>query len=298
MTRLPHAFTHPTSQDSAMTRRPFSSLMLGGAMLALSACASLGGTVKADFDCRAPAGSCAPMSSIDDRAVSKLAGKSAASVTRDNPAPHLERRSGVGSSLARTPDRVLRIVLPAHVDSAGVLHEAAVVHAVVERGAWVEALTGPVDIAPSPSTSSRSLAPSSLREAIAGASAPAVEGLDVSPFDQAPQDFDPPAPAADTTLRAAALEAARAGHRIAAPGTLPLVPAARPQTDSAPPVADRGAPADEQLEDAGQRADAARRAGALAKPALEALGARPLTGNPGIQGQIFPPVPRDGEAPR
>lgn len=284
-----------------MNKRPPSILLLAASALSLSACASLGGTVKGDFNCRAPAGSCAPMSAIDDRAVARL-GADAATIATHPSAPLARSRisAAAATGLARTPDRVLRILFPAHVDRAGVLHEAAVAHAVVERGAWVEALTGPARPAPVTSSSSRSIAPSSLREAIAGASAPAIEGLDVSPYDQAPQPFEP-AEAAPTQLpSAAALEAARAGHRISAgsdsaPKAAPVGPAARAK----PRIAgSRPLESGELLLNAKDRAAAARRAADLAKPALDTLGNKDPGAKPDIKGQLFPAVPGREEGPR
>ena len=120
---------------------------------------------------------------------------------------------------------MLSILLPAHVDEAGVLHDAATVHAVAEQPGWT--FTAATYPHPNPEIS-RSPAPSSLREAIAGASAPVIEGLETPPA-QAPQPFssaalpravDPGAPTA------ASLAAARAGHRIGSgTGTAAATPA-------------------------------------------------------------------------
>jgi conjugal transfer pilus assembly protein TraV len=285
-----------------MNKRPLSLLLLTGSALSLSACASLGGTVKGDFNCRAPAGTCAPMSLIDDRAVASLGTEAAPLLAGKAPSLARSRVLVSGASgLARTPDRVLRIVFPTHVDRAGVLHEAAVAHAVVERGAWVEALTGPAQPAvTSSSSSSRSIAPSSLREAIAGASAPAIEGLDVPPYDQAPHPFDPTDSAAEQMPSPAALEAARAGHRI---GTSSKPKTAAPQVTPAvkatPRIAgSRPAVPGEPLQKAKDRAAAAERAAQMAKPALNALGTKPSGAKPDTKGGIFPEVPGQEEAPR
>lgn len=69
---------------------------------------------------------------------------------------------------------------------------------------------------------SRSSAPSSLREAVAGASAPAIEGLEMLPA-RAPHMITDgtPVPAAGPAPTAAAIAAARSGHRIAGRSTYP-----------------------------------------------------------------------------
>lgn len=204
-----------------MSRAATIALLLSTALSA-SGCTTFGGTVKGDFTCRAPAGTCAPMTKIDAAAIGSVDEEGASAPTVG---PRRQGASGKGGSVAvRTGERMLTILLPAHVDEAGVLHDAATVHAVVEQPAWTFAsVAEPTSI----SEFSRSPAPSSLREVVAGASAPVIEGLE-SPPAQAPQPFsaaastarihDPAAPSA------AAIAAARAGHRI---GTKPpaIVPA-------------------------------------------------------------------------
>ena len=50
-------------------------------------------------------------------------------------------RAGIASGdLARTAERTLRIVFPAHVDEVGTLHDEAVAWAVVEHPHWAGAL--------------------------------------------------------------------------------------------------------------------------------------------------------------
>lgn len=84
--------------------------------LMIASCATLGGNVKGDFSCRAPEGSCAPTSMIDDAA------------TRASQA----ERSGHASARAHgVGDRELRIVVAGYRDEAGRIHEARVVHVVL-----------------------------------------------------------------------------------------------------------------------------------------------------------------------
>jgi conjugal transfer pilus assembly protein TraV len=176
-----------------MTRRR---LLIAAASSLLAGCATLGSTVKGSFDCRAPEGSCAPTSAID----ATVAAAEARADTLTRP-----RSSGSGVPRpARTGERTVTIHFPAFIDARGVLHEEAVAHAVVEGPAWA--------ISPNPHARfSRSPAPSSLREAVAGASAPAIEGLESLPA-QAPHPISTGHPA--DVPGQAALDAARAGHRI------------------------------------------------------------------------------------
>lgn len=238
-------------------------------VLGASGCTTLGGTVKGDFTCRAPAGTCAPMTKIDAAAIGSVdeEGASAPMV-----GPRRQGASGKGGSVAvRTGERMLTILLPAHVDEAGVLHDSATVHAVVEQPAWTFAsVAEPTSI----SEFSRSPAPSSLREAVAGASAPVIEGLE-SPPAQAPQPFsatastaripDPVAPSA------AAIAAARAGHRIGTkpPATVPAPAAKRPVSPTS------ALPAGKVVLPQGDPAAARARLNALAAPNLSRLGAKP-----------------------
>jgi conjugal transfer pilus assembly protein TraV len=172
-------------------------LMAAVAGTVVSGCATLGGNVAGAFSCRAPAGSCAPTALIDQSATEAEKGTFTS--------PGLPVRVGKGvPSPARTLERTVRIVFPAYIDASGILHEEATAYAVVEGPSWA---TSPN----SSSVFSRSPAPSSLREAVAGASAPATEGLESLPT-QAPHPIDGAAPA--DRPGPAALDAARAGHRI------------------------------------------------------------------------------------
>lgn len=193
------------------------------ALLGSSACTTLGGNVSGDFACRAPGGTCAPMSAIDAGAVESVIEMSSTPANRLAAAPAHRVGAGYSAGAAtRTGERTLRIVFPAYVDAAGVLHDEAIAHAVVEGSAWAFAPAATADAdAPTVFEISRSPAPSSLREAIAGASAPAIEGLGSLPA-QAPHPIigidDPRLPVVLPGPTPDALAAARAGHRIARPG--------------------------------------------------------------------------------
>jgi len=100
----------------------------------VSGCATLGSNIEGNFTCRAPRGDCAPSRVIDARAAAVIEGGTAAQ--------DLARiRAGVGGGdTARTAERTLRIVFPAHVDEAGTLHDEAAVWAVIENPRWAAEL--------------------------------------------------------------------------------------------------------------------------------------------------------------
>lgn len=237
-------------------------------VLGASGCTTLGGTVKGDFTCRAPAGTCAPMTKIDAAAIGSVDEEGASAPTVN---PRRQGASGKGGSVAvRTGERMLTILLPVHVDEAGMLHDAATVHAVVEQPAWTFASVGePTSL----SEFSRSPAPSSLREAVAGASAPVIEGLE-SPPAQAPQPFSAAAPAVripdPAAPSAAAIAAARAGHRI---GTKPLATGPAPAAKRLAPTTS-AQPTGKFVLPQGDPAAARARLNALAAPNLSRLGTK------------------------
>ena len=84
---------------------------LAGIALAIGGCTTLGGNVKGDFACRAPEGSCAPTSAIDEQATKAMQPQGAN-------APSSPPANG----------RTLRVVLAAWRDANGREHEARVVH--------------------------------------------------------------------------------------------------------------------------------------------------------------------------
>jgi conjugal transfer pilus assembly protein TraV len=131
---------------------------------ALSSCGVLlGDNVKGSFVCSAPGGTCAPSTLIDDQALALI--QSARPEPLGSHSPVIVRRaearagafpsarsrsaSGRSAGAARVSDnlfhrdaRTLRLVFPAYVDDAGNLHEARVVHTVVDRGGWIELTDG------------------------------------------------------------------------------------------------------------------------------------------------------------
>ena len=121
-------------------------LVLVGAALPLAGCMTTGTNMHNDFACRAPNGTCAPMSAIDAKAVAGLgAGTQPVGGIADPAMPREGRvvtASSDGSPPARTSDRVLRVVFPAHIDASGIYHDESTAHAVVEHGGWTDGLTG------------------------------------------------------------------------------------------------------------------------------------------------------------
>ena len=225
-----------------------STRLLGlSSLLALATgCTTIGGSVRGDFACRAPKGDCAPMSAIDARAVAHMA--DAEGRTADLaivPAAPVAAASASNPTVAlRTGERTLTILLPAHVDSDGVLHDAATVHAVVEAPRWtLAARTNSPDLV-------RGFAPSSLRAGLAEAIAPATEGPGSSPA-RVPHPLngvDAASPLPPGLLPSpSALAAARKGHRIQRPGLLPpLLPKERAGEGRILLGADAAKPADDK----------------------------------------------------
>ena len=140
-------------------------------LASLSACATLGTNVAGDFSCRAPKGGCAPTATIDAAATSVSHGHA----SERTPLP--ARAGIVPGDVARTGERTLKIVFPAHIDSQGTLRDEAVAWAVVEQADWAAALRrSPVD--------SKQSATSHLRQSLkqkhrsAGATQPAPMSVD------------------------------------------------------------------------------------------------------------------------
>lgn len=235
----------------------FSHRILASACLAVltGGCATFGTNIEGDFTCRAPKGDCAPSQVIDARATKDL---SASGPVHDGLRPPVSVASG---DQARTSERTLRIVFPAHIDETGTLHDDAVAWAVVENPRWAAELRRKAgeDTAPplmrqlrrqlkaaqaksdllkespnlplaeqpeaetfdlgqpfQPSSSiedipsaSPLVLPSTAREAVAGASAPVVEGFDMAqpPHDRTPRPSADKAPLIFPTIEA--IEAAK-----------------------------------------------------------------------------------------
>lgn len=110
--------------------------------LPLAGCIALGTNVKGQFSCRAPSGTCAPSRTIDERATRAMTTPDA-----DSGFAEARQRAGVTAPVvtddpARTAERRLRVVFPAHIDEAGTLRDEAVAWTVIEAPHWAAELRG------------------------------------------------------------------------------------------------------------------------------------------------------------
>ena len=120
-------------------------LALLGSLVPLAGCMTTGTNMHNDFACRAPNGTCAPMSVIDGKAVAGMGAMAQPIGGIVDPAMPREGRvvtASADGTPGRTADRVLRVVFPAHIDASGIYHDEASAHAVVEHGMWTDGLTG------------------------------------------------------------------------------------------------------------------------------------------------------------
>lgn len=235
--------------------RPRARVAVLAVLLASSGCATFGGHVKGSFVCKAPQGTCEPMSSIDARAIGSLGhggggGATPVSTSTIDGDTHLINAGYGNAEPGRSGDRVMRVVFPAHTDGNGIWHEESVAHFVSEPAGWVARpasadapVAGSLDAAiaaqapslrPAPSVATSASAPASayalpgaatsaapltLREAAAGLEAPRDMLGDVEPSPVLAMDVTSgSAAAADANAPTmAAIAAARAGHRIGQP---------------------------------------------------------------------------------
>lgn len=186
-------------------------------LLGTTGCATFATNIAGDFECRAKGKNnsedCQPASRIDAAAMAMLGNDSYAQKA-------MPRAAVAQGDRTRSRERTVRIVFPSHVDEAGILHEEAVAWAVIDRTDWAARLRRKAEdgssayarsvaralkaaqALPSDSASTHDAAanalsdsvisedpfsiasplalPSTAREAVAGASAPAVEGFDMT----------------------------------------------------------------------------------------------------------------------
>ena len=234
-----------------MKRMPYL-LAATGLTLALAtvSCTTIGTHVKGGFACKAPQGTCAPMSTIDAQAIAGLGGSGGQTVPVSSPSADTDARfinTGDEGVPVRTGEHVLRVVFPAHTDGGGVYHEEAVAHVVSEHSGWVlrpaeVPASGSLDAAiqasapssnpgtPTPVATTANAGPTirgvplNLREAAAGLAAPADPMPD--PQEQVAVDMGGPDSGMPTP---AALAAARAGHHIGDAATTTRVTRSRVQ---------------------------------------------------------------------
>ena len=201
-------------------RFPYFSLLV---LPLLGGCATFGSNIAGDFACRAgskaSAADCPPARVIDAKAIADLSDTETA-ITKS------ARKAASPGDTTRTNERILRVVIPAHVDEEGLLREEAVVWIVAEPPEWAARLRRPerassksalrtlarhvLDAQGEPEAGALPAAtdspdhtrnseiaspfdddlffplasppalPSTAREAVAGATPPAVEGFDMA----------------------------------------------------------------------------------------------------------------------
>ncbi|MFM2410499.1 MAG: hypothetical protein RL481_1327, partial [Pseudomonadota bacterium] len=118
-------------------RFPYFSLLV---LPLLGGCATFGSNIAGDFACRAGSKAsptdCQPARVIDARAIADL--------SADETFVHKAvRKAALPGDTGRTDERILRVVIPAHVDEEGLLHEEAVVWIVAEPPQWAARLRRP-----------------------------------------------------------------------------------------------------------------------------------------------------------
>jgi conjugal transfer pilus assembly protein TraV len=130
------------------TSKHFSRIVvLTSLLLSVSGCTMLGGNIKGDFLCRAPGGTCAPSTVIDDQALAQIG--SARPMPASQTTPWVQPERAPGSIIARqdgqvvaTVPRITEVVFPAYVDERGFLHEARKVKMLSEGGQWAQLSDG------------------------------------------------------------------------------------------------------------------------------------------------------------
>lgn len=227
-------------------------ILCAGLAVALGGCTTFGTNVRGDFTCRAPQGDCAPSHVIDARATAELGedasshqlARARAGVAAGDTGRTLERTlrivfpahvdeagtlhdEAVAWAVVENPRWAAELRRKPGDDSAPPLirqvkRQLKDAQAAPAAGApsGEPELTSPFSLA-SPPTADTPVAsplvlPSTAREAVAGAKAPAVEGFDMSP----PQHDRTPRPSADDAPLAypgvEAIEAAKAAASKAA----------------------------------------------------------------------------------
>lgn len=238
-----------TPSRRAVLRGPVLAALAG---LTLTSCTTFGTNISGKFACgAAQGGTCAPATVIDDKALAEITGETSYRPAGPYQAParglapqQVAYQAPATGGAAVGPQKVLRIVFPAHVDGAGRYHEASIVQAVVDNGQWLAATNGhgPGLTA----TSTLNVSPEILSQL--GAPIDAVSANERATTEQLAADAATPAGAAGaTTVGAPTLGAVAAARARAKPAdkTVSLVqpprvaPAATPTP--APQIASKGA---------------------------------------------------------
>lgn len=204
----------------------------------LAGCAILHDNVKGSFACKAPDGTCAPSSVIDDAAIAAIR-EDPAGAADPSDVPGTDSRRGAmtnrGASHPRTPlaatltrantlpgasrpgTRVLRVVFPAYVDREGQLHETAGVKLSLDDG-----LPG----MPAPSVAEQTTGGQASADPRGAGGPPALlELAEQAPDISAMASSRPPAPTAAPVLHAETAATAPAGPKPPAPSPIDAIKA-------------------------------------------------------------------------
>lgn len=145
-----------------------------------------------------------------------------------------KQRVGVtAADNSRTGERTLRIVLPAHVDSSGVLHDEAVAWAVVEAPRWAGELRRPEN---APKKGAYPVLRQALKDAARRANSAVSAPAPANPDPMSPEDSAPTSPSTSPFISAAPLVLPSPGGATDTGPRLP--PAAVPGAEGAdlPPL--------------------------------------------------------------
>lgn len=168
------------------------SIPLAALALSLAGCTHLGTNVAGDFSCRSPKTGCQPLSEVDAKAIRELVKSEGTALAEAR-----KRIAVAAADNARTGERTLKVVFPAHVDGSGTLHDEAVAWTVVEAARWAGELRR--DKFVEPKGTMRALR-HALKEQARSAAEAAVNSKPLSPEDSAPaipaNPFLPSAPLA------------------------------------------------------------------------------------------------------
>ena len=183
--------------------------VLFGSML-LAGCSTLGGNVGGDFACRAPEGTCAPTTLIDEQATG---------VATNAPITPIAAAQSAAAPEAEAVGRTLQIVVAAKRDAAGREHEARVVHVVLPESAgesWRQpASTGDLLRAIGQAVTAATPPPDAPQQATP----------EPSPYSQLPDQMFPPSPSGPGDSGALVAPDPGAPGRSPLPDRVPLLSA-------------------------------------------------------------------------
>lgn len=154
------------------------SIPLAALALSLAGCTHLGTNIAGDFSCRSPKSGCLPLSDVDAKAIRELVKSEGTALAEAR-----QRIAVAAADNARTGERTLKVVFPAHVDGSGTLHDEAVAWTVVEAARWAGELRR--DEVAEPKGTMRALR-QALKEQARRAADIAVNPDPLSPEDSAP----------------------------------------------------------------------------------------------------------------